>query len=87
MANVLCLFNGWHCGACVCGRIYKALVLYLKVKPSREAQKSSSSVSPSPQVVTATTWFLAIGHSPLNAVTCVLLSSALRWHQTVQLHN
>lgn len=71
----------------MCGRIYKALVLYLKVKPSREAQKSSSSVSPSPQVVTATTWFLAVGHSPLNAVTCVLLSSALRWHQTVQLHN
>lgn len=71
----------------MCGRICEALVLYLKVKHSGEAQKRSSSVSPSPQVATATTWFLAVSHSPLNAVTCVLLSSsALRCSQTVQLH-
>lgn len=45
-------------------------------------------MSPSPQVVTATTGFLAIGHSPLRSVTCVLLSSsALRWDQVVQLHD
>lgn len=53
----------------MCGRIYEALVLYLKVKHSGEAQRRSSSVSPSPQVATATTWFLAVSHSPLNAVT------------------